>query len=165
MAEIRNGPDAVVMERIIDAPVELVWRLWSEPQHFANWYGPDGATVSVKEMDVRVGGTRSVEMEVETPGGRRRMWFVGEHRVVDPGRRLVYTESMADETGHLLTAADMGMPADHPVTTEITVELDDLDGRTRMVMTHLGVPADSPGATGWTMAFDKLVELAATMPN
>ena len=51
------------------------------------------------------------------------------------------------------------MPPGHPVTTEIRVELEDLDGSTRMVMTHLGVPADSPGAVGWTMALDKLSTL------
>ena len=49
------------------------------------------------------------------------------------------------------------MPDGHPTTTEIAVELEDVDGRTKMVMTHTGIPADSPGAAGWTMAFDKLV--------
>ena len=38
----------------------------------------------------------------------------------------------------------------------IAVELEDLGGRTRMVLTHIGVPADSPGAAGWNMALDKL---------
>jgi Activator of Hsp90 ATPase homolog 1-like protein len=39
----------------------------------------------------------------------------------------------------------------------VQVILTDLDGHTKMVMTHLGIPADSPGAAGWTTAFDKLV--------
>jgi hypothetical protein len=57
----------------------------------------------------------------------------------------------------------MGMPDDHPTTTEVIVELEDLGERTRMVMTHRGIPADSPGAAGWTMAFDKLdAHLVAT---
>jgi uncharacterized protein YndB with AHSA1/START domain len=89
------------------------------------------------------------------------MWFVGEHREVDPDTRLVYTEAMADEHGALLAPAAMGMPGDHPVVTEVTVELEAVDGRTRMVMTHRGVPADSPGASGWTMAFAKLDRLVA----
>ena len=63
---------------------------------------------------------------------------------------------MMKGTGAVLTAADMGMPLHHPVTTEITVELDVVDGRTKMVMIHAGIPKDSPGATGWAMAFDKL---------
>jgi hypothetical protein len=48
------------------------------------------------------------------------------------------------------------MPPGHPVTTEVTVELTDLGGRTKMVLTHAGVPAGSPGAAGWAMAFSKL---------
>lgn len=40
--------------------------------------------------------------------------------------------------------------------TEIIVELSESDGKTHMVMTHVGVPADSPGAMGWNMALDKL---------
>lgn len=48
------------------------------------------------------------------------------------------------------------MTPGHPVTTEVRAELEDLGARTQLVLTHRGVPADSPGATGWTMAFDKL---------
>ena len=55
-----------------------------------------------------------------------------------------------------MSPSDMGMPAGHPATTEIRVELGEVGGRTKMVMTHVGVPAGSPGAAGWAMAFDKL---------
>jgi hypothetical protein len=52
--------------------------------------------------------------------------------------------------------AEMGMPEGHPTTTEVRIELTTVGGRTKMVMTHVGIPADSPGAAGWTMALDKL---------
>jgi hypothetical protein len=52
--------------------------------------------------------------------------------------------------------SDMGMAEGHPMTTEVRVELEDVGGRTKMVMTHAGVPGDSPGAAGWAMALDKL---------
>jgi hypothetical protein len=42
--------------------------------------------------------------------------------------------------------------------TEVVVELADVGGRTRMVMTHVGVAPDSPGAGGWAMAFEKLAD-------
>jgi Activator of Hsp90 ATPase homolog 1-like protein len=48
------------------------------------------------------------------------------------------------------------MPDGHPPTTEVRVELENLGGRTKMVLTHAGIPADSPGAAGWAMALDKL---------
>jgi len=148
--------DAVVIERSFDAPAELVWQMWTDPEHFKQWYGPDGVTVPVAKMDVRAGGSRQVCMEMETPGGLRRMWFTGEYREVAENQRLVYTESMSDESGNVLSPSDLGMPPGHPATTEITVELHDLGGRTRMVLTHAGIPADSPGAAGWVMAFSKL---------
>ena len=73
---------------------------------------------------------------------------------------------MSDENGNVLSPADMGMPGDHPTTTQITVELEESDGRTRMVLTHDGVPADSPGAVGWNMAIDKLaVRVAGQRPE
>ena len=72
---------------------------------------PDGATIPVAKMDVRVGGTRLVCMEMDTPGGPMQMWFTGEYREVVENERLVYTESMSDENGNVLSPSDMGMPA------------------------------------------------------
>ena len=55
----RAGPDAtLVMERIFDAPVAAVWKLWTDPEQVAAWYGPDGASIPVADLDVRVGGLR-----------------------------------------------------------------------------------------------------------
>ena len=80
----------------------------------------------------------------------------GEYREVVTNQRLVYTDSMSDEHGNVLSPSEMGMPDTHPTTTEVIVELAEIDGHTRMVMTHVGIPTGSPGAIGWTMAFDKL---------
>jgi uncharacterized protein YndB with AHSA1/START domain len=155
--------DAVVIERTFDAPVDVIWRLWTEPEHFKAWYGPQGATIPVASMDVRVGGIRLVAMEFQTPEGPQQMWFTGEFREVISHKRLVYTESMADEHGNPLSPSETGMPQGHPTTTEVIVDLEDIGGRTKMVMKHVGVPADSPGAVGWEMALDKLSAHVETM--
>ncbi len=156
MTESTAPDNAVVIERTFNAPIDVMWQMWTDPEHFKAWYGPTGATIPVAEMDVRTGGTRLVCMEVQTPNGSMQMWFTGEYREVVENERLVYTESMSDEHGNVQSPADMGMPESHPTTTEIRVELEDLDGRTKMVMTHAGIPSDSPGAAGWEMAFSKL---------
>lgn len=148
--------ETVVIERTFDAPVDLVWRMWTEPELFATWYGPTGATITVAKMDVRVGGSRLVSMEMPSSDGAMRMWFAGEYREVAENTRLVYTESMSDEKGSPLSSVDMGMPEGHPMVTEVRVELKAIDDRTRMVMTHIGIPAGSPGEAGWKMAFEKL---------
>jgi uncharacterized protein YndB with AHSA1/START domain len=153
----------VKIERTFDAPIDLIWAMWTEAEHFANWYGPMGAKIPKAEMDVRIGGRRRISMEMETPGGPMQMFFVGEYREVDPKTRLVYTESMADADGNTLGAEQMGMPPGAHLETSIVVELEDLGDRTRMTMTHIGVPADSPGAQGWAMAIDKLAARVAAL--
>jgi uncharacterized protein YndB with AHSA1/START domain len=152
---------AVVMERTFDAPVDLIWRMWTDPEHFKAWYGPDGASIPVATMDVRVGGARLVCMEMQAPDGPMRMWFAGEYREVVENERLVYTEFMSDERGHAPSPSQGGTAHGHPTTTEVRVDLEDLGGRTKMVMTHVGIPSGSPGAAGWTMALDKLAALIA----
>jgi uncharacterized protein YndB with AHSA1/START domain len=155
-----NRPqDAVVIERTFAAPVDLVWTMWTVPEHFAAWYGPPGAAIPIAKMDVRVGGSRLIGMEVQTPDGPRQMWLAGEFLEVVVHERLVYTEWISDEAG---TPAPSGGTGDHPGTTEVRVELQEVEGRTRMVMTHLGVPAGSPGALGWHAAFDKLTTLVTS---
>lgn len=154
--------DAMVIDRTFDAPVDLIWQMWTEAEHFKAWYGPGGANIPVANMDVRVGGARLICMEMETPNGPMQMWFTGEYTDVSATTRLAYTDSMSDENGNVKTAAEMGMPDGHPMVTEVIVELEDLGAKTKMVLTHIGVPADSPGAQGWNMAIDKLATHVTT---
>ena len=151
-----NDTKDVRIERTFNAPIDVIWAMWTEPEHYANWYGPMGAKIPKADMDVRVGGRRHIAMAMDTPRGPMEMFFVGEYLEVNPKTRLVYTESMADADGNPMTAEQMGMPAGAHMETSIVVELIDLGNQTNMVMTHIGVPADSPGGQGWAMAIAKL---------
>lgn len=153
--------DRVVIERVFRAPPAQIWLMWTEPAHFAAWYGPGGAAIPVIHMDVRVGGKRLLCMEVTTPKGAMQMWFAGEYLEVIENQRLAYTDSMADENGNVLSPEQAGMPQGHPTTTEVHVELESIGSGTTMVLTHIGIPAGSPGAAGWTMALDKLAAAVA----
>jgi uncharacterized protein YndB with AHSA1/START domain len=161
MSDSTISGDAVVIERIFDAVVDLVWQMWTDPEHYKKWYGPTGFTVPVVEMDVRVGGKRLICMA--SPDGSMKMWTTGEYLEIVPKQRLVYTDSPADENGNVVSPSAIGMPEGYPATTEVTVLLEDLGGRTKMVMTHAGVPADSGAATGWEQAFDKLADHIETV--
>ena len=136
----------LLIERVFDAPRELVWRAWTEPEHFARWYGPHGFTVPTCEMDFRVGGEYSLVMR--SPDGFE-MRNYGVYKEIVPLERFV---------------ASMG--ADVHDETTLTVTLEELnDGRTRMTMRQAGwaSPDMAEGAGGgWDQAFDKLAaELAA----
>lgn len=156
MSENTTATDSVMIERTFDAPIDLVWELWTQAEHFKNWYGPQGFNLPVVEMDATVGGKRLFCMA--SPDGSMKMWFSGEYKEVSPTNRLVYTESMSDEEGNPLPASEH-----NPGTTEVTVLLEDLGGSTKMTMTHAGVPAGSPGEAGWQQAFTKMADYVGTL--
>ena len=154
--------DSVVIERTFAASPEVIWNMWTDPQHFSAWYGPQGASIPVSTIDLRVGGKRHLCMETNTPNGPMTMWFVGEYLEIVEFKKLVYTESMSDAEGNVVSPTEMGLPEGHPATTEVIIDLEAVDGGTKLILTHVGVPADSPGAMGWNMAIDKLEALVAT---
>ncbi len=157
--------ESVEIERVFEAPIDLIWAMWTESDHYANWYGPEGATIPKAEMDVTVGGKRSIAMEMNTPNGLMQMYFVGEYREIDPKTHLLYTEAVADADGNPMTAEQMGMPAGSSMETSVRVDLEDLGGQTKMTMTHIGVPADSPGGKGWEMAIAKMESRVAALTS
>jgi len=94
-----NPPNSVVIERTLDAPVEMVWKLWTESEHFAAWYGPQGASIPTAEMDVRVGGTRLHRCHGRCRGQRRvtgREKCHVDHTKRDPDADRVSTDESAE---------------------------------------------------------------------
>ena len=99
MTDTTMTQDAVVIERTFNATPEFIWHMWTDAETFKKWYGPQGFTVPVAEMDVRVGGKRLICMA--SPDGSMKMWTTGEYTELNPYDRLVYTESPSDESGGL----------------------------------------------------------------
>ncbi len=58
----------MTISRVFDAPRELVWEAWTNPEHVAQWWGPDGFSTTIKKMDFRVGGVWKLVMH--GPDGR-----------------------------------------------------------------------------------------------
>ena len=146
----------VKIYREFEAPIEKIWAMWTEPELFSQWYGPNGMSVPSAEMDVKVGGKRKICMQMSGAGQEMSMWFIGTYKEVTAPTRLVYTESMCDADGAIIPPESIGMPKGHPEVTEVIVELRERDGKTEMKMYHVGVPAGLAGEGGWTQAFDHL---------
>jgi uncharacterized protein YndB with AHSA1/START domain len=151
----------LVITRVFDAPLELVWRAWTEPEHFKKWWGPRGFTTPVAKMDVRAGGKYLWCME-DTDG--TQYWITGVYREVVPRKRIMNTESFADEDGNVVPASRYGMGDDWPPETLVSVNFEPAGGRTRITMRHSGLPANEMGeksADGWNESFDRLAESLA----
>lgn len=154
--------DALVIERTFDAPPELLWKAWSEPEHFARWVGPKGFTVPHCEIDFRVGGR--VFFSMRSPEGKD-YWSTGVFQEIVPMQRIVYTDSFADEHGNPVPATHYGMSEDFPLEMLVTVTFEERDGKTKFRLHHAGMPASDQGGAneGWSQSFDKLAEYLATM--
>src|SRR5258706_2724536 len=72
---------------VFDAPRELVWKVWTEPEHIGMWWGPDGFTTTTHKMEVKAGGVWRFVMH--GPDGRDYQNKITFIEVVKP-ERLVY---------------------------------------------------------------------------
>ena len=79
--------DVLVLRRLIDAPRDLVFEVWSDPLHVAEWWRPAGYTTPVFEMDFRVGG--GFRYCIRKAG--RDGWARGIYRDIVPPSRLAFT--------------------------------------------------------------------------
>src|SRR3954464_6974153 len=100
----------IVAVRVFDAPRELVWKLWTDPHHVAQWWGPNGFTNTIHEMDVRPGGVWRFVMH--GPDG------------VDYQNKIVYVEVARPER---LVYSHVSGPA-----FEMTVTFTEEGGKTRV---------------------------------
>jgi uncharacterized protein YndB with AHSA1/START domain len=133
--------------RVFDAPRERVWREWTEPARFADWYGGARCEVPLSSvsMDVRPGGAWRLTMFV--PPDRRRIDWRGEYLEVDAPERLVFTVTDQPDTENFEL---------------VIVVLGDLgDGRTEMHFEQRGSmsPEQYERATeGWGTFFERMQE-------
>jgi uncharacterized protein YndB with AHSA1/START domain len=95
-ASNRHDPDAeMVITRVVNAPRELVWRVWTDPKHLPNWWGPRGFTNRTRSHDLRVGGSwRHVMIG---PDGREYENLIYFDEIVEP-ERLCYRHTGEKDT-------------------------------------------------------------------
>ena len=95
----RKSERELVTTHTFDAPRELVWRAWTDPELIPRWWGPRYLTTTVETMDVRPGGRwRFVQRDAKG----NEYGFHGEYREVVPPRRLVGTFEYEGMPGHVL---------------------------------------------------------------
>jgi uncharacterized protein YndB with AHSA1/START domain len=85
-----------VLSRVFDAPRDLVWKAFTDPERMKHWWGPKGFTVIASKMDLRPGGTYHYGMKA--PDGSA-MWGKFKFREIEPPQRLVFINSFSDEAG------------------------------------------------------------------
>lgn len=93
-----SNPNEFVISRVFDAPQELVWKAWTEPDRLMQWFGPKGVKMPACKMDFRPGGTFHYCMLA--PDGHE-MWGKWVFREIEAPARLVLVSSFSDADGGL----------------------------------------------------------------
>lgn len=151
MTDPANSDREVKIERIVDAPRNLVFKMWSEPDHFRKWAAPSGFTVDSLEMEFRVGGLYRVCLR--SPEGED-WWVRGRYREIVEPERFSLTNAWENKDGSTGTE------------TLLTVTFEDLGDQTKVTLHQAefqSVESRDGNATGWSETLDRLPEYLATV--
>jgi uncharacterized protein YndB with AHSA1/START domain len=142
-----------VMERIFDAPRELVWQAWTKPEHLVHWWGPKGWTLPVCKVDFRPGGVWHYCMR--GPEGDES-WGKAVYREIVEPERIVYVDTFVDEAGN---------PVEDAPEMLITITFEEQDGKTKFTShTQFASAAELEAVLnmgmeeGFTQTLDRLEE-------
>jgi uncharacterized protein YndB with AHSA1/START domain len=157
----------LTVSRVFKAPLELVWRVQTEPAHMAKWLSPENPDAFLSRMDFREGGTHFYGSPM--PDGSV-MYGVVTYREIVPMARIVHVQSFADADGNIVAHP---MAPTWPREMLATTTYEDLgDGTTRLSVTWVPLNAsEAEEATfdgaragmqgGWDHQFDQIAEYLA----
>jgi uncharacterized protein YndB with AHSA1/START domain len=147
----RQQPDMTIV-RVVDAPRRLVWKAWTESQHLAQWFGPQGFTNPVCEADVRPGGTLRITMQ--GPDGTLYPMVAVYDEVIEL-ERLVWTTEVEHDGNVRFEIRQVTTFAERDCKTVLTLEA--------FVLRSTPESADALSGMeqGWSQSLDKLADLLA----
>jgi uncharacterized protein YndB with AHSA1/START domain len=149
----------IVITRIFNAPRELVWKAWTQPDMIKKWWGPKDFTCPAAKIDLKTGGKFLYCMR--GPAGSpwdKDMWSGGEFLEVVPMEKIVATDNFTDEKGNVVNPKDVGMPGEWPEQMVVSFTFEDAGpGKTKLTLVHKGHPAEmaSDATQGWSQSLDK----------
>lgn len=154
----------IAVTRVLNAPVETVWRVWTEPALLKRWWGPQYFTCPVAEIDFREGGVSLVSMRAPQEYGGQEMFSTWTYTRIVPMERIEYIHHMADSEGNRLDPAVLNLPPDFPEEVRIVVTFVPKDSKTEMTIVHYGMPAgemSDRAEMGYNQSLDKMAAIFA----
>lgn len=154
-------PDTdLVLERTIDVPPQLVWRVWTEPKHLVQWFTPRPWKTVEAHIDLRPGG--AFDFVMESPEGERTPHHACYLEVVE-GRRIVWTDALR---AGFRPSASGGLP--FRFTAVLEIEPHGAGTRYRAIAMHASTAdrehhAELGFHEGWGAALEQLVEHARSL--
>lgn len=135
--------DELLIERILAAPRELVFRVWTDPKHLMKWWGPRDYETIDFQQDFRVGGT--YRAGIRAPDGREN-WKSGVYQEIVPNERIVMTFKWDDDAwgvDNIITVSFLSLASGRTMLRFHQAPFKTLEARD----SHIG---------GWSGLFDKM---------
>lgn len=155
----------IILVRTFDAPVEAVWRAWTDPEQVVRWWGPKGYTSPTAKVDFREGGRYVFAMRAPAEHGGHETYTAGVFRRIVPQERIEMTQALSDADGNPIDPAKLGMPPGFPAEIPTVLIFKPVAGKTTLTVVESGW---TPGQmldyseAGMSECLDKLaVALAA----
>jgi len=129
------------IERIFDAPVELVWQAWTTPELLMLWFGSDpNGTVQKARVDLKVGGTYEIDFKDSDLSAHSCHGMFIE---IEQNRKLIFSWEWKSEPGHI---------------SQVEVNLFSVGDKTKMIFEHRDLNPDSLHnyEYGWNSGFNKI---------
>ena len=154
----------IEVTRVFNAPVEMVWRVWVEPELVKRWWGPRHFTAPVANIDFRVGGRSLVSMKGPAEMGGQEWFSIWLYTDIVPFQRIEFIQSLSDQEGNKIDPVSAGMPADFPRDIRTVVTFKAIAGnQTEMSVTEYATfgSISNFARTGLGQSMDKMVEIFA----
>ncbi|MCV4231864.1 SRPBCC domain-containing protein [Virgibacillus sp. LDC1] len=124
-----QSKQGLLLSRVFNAPRELVFKVWTDPEHFGRWWGPQGFSLEVIKMDVRPGGMFLGCQK--SPDGNQAMWGKFLYQEVIVPEKLVFVQSFSDEEGNTIRAP---FNANWPLEIMNIITFEEIEGKTTLTM-------------------------------
>jgi uncharacterized protein YndB with AHSA1/START domain len=157
-----NEQERMVITKVFDAPRELVWKAWTDPQYMMQWWGPKGFTSPHCEIDFRVGGKFLCCMR--SPDGWEG-WNAGEYHEIVPYQKIVSSMYFSDSKGNKIEPEQLGIELEAIDDADNVILFEDVgNGQTKL--TFIGNETmqnaiESGQLEGWAEQLDKLAAVVA----
>jgi uncharacterized protein YndB with AHSA1/START domain len=157
-----DSPKNMEITRIFDAPVEKVWKAWSDAEQVKRWWGPQGFTAPVCEMHFREGGVTLVCMRAPAEYGGMELYNTWTYTKIVPMERIEFTQHFTDKDANQIAPTSIGLPPEIPFAVPHVLTFKAVGGgKTEFSVIESGYPTEQiveMSRGGMEQCLDKLAE-------
>jgi uncharacterized protein YndB with AHSA1/START domain len=157
--------DGLIIEHTFDAPITSLWQAWCNAELVKQWWGPDGFSCPMAEIDFREGGTSLLSMLACAEYGGQLYYSTWRYVKLVREKEIEYMHNLSDSNGNTIDPMSVGMTADFPQEQRHVIKFEPLtEGKTKVTVTEYGW---SPGKMmedsrlGMTQCLQKMAKAIA----